>query len=143
MELEPGLIDRQDMPFGPRVARDGLFEGLAEPLVGALSGSDPVLFSLQATIAGNVADGLDGTFVSTVGAAEAVTDGNRGAGDDQTAGALVDAGQGSEAYRQSVLSYMPQPEAPIEGDFRDLPPLGSGHPGNGGIDSGDSDPGKE
>jgi hypothetical protein len=143
MELEPGIIDRQDMPFGPRVATEHLFEGLAEPLVGALSGGDGALFSLQATIAGNVADGLDGTFVSTVGAAEAVTDANRGAGDDQTAGALVDAGQGSEAYRQSVLSYMPQPEAPIQGDFRELPPLGSGYPGNGGIDHSVDDPGRD
>lgn len=137
MELEPGYLDRTDMPLGPRVFTDGLFEGLADPMVGALSGSDGGLWSLQGTIAGNVPDGLDARFTSTVGAAEAVNEGNSGAGNDQTAYALVDAGDGSEAYRQSVQSYLPQPDAPIEGNFKNFPDLGQGHGGGGGVDNSD------
>lgn len=143
MELEPGIIVREPMPFGPRVATDGLFESLAEPLVNALGGSDAGFFSLQTTIAGNVADGLDGKFSSTIGAAEAVTENNAGAGDDHTANQLVDNGAGTEAYRQSVLSYMPQPDAPIEGNFRELPDFGKGHLGGGGVEGGDPTPGKD
>lgn len=143
MELEPGIIDREPMPFGPRVSHHGLFEGLAESVVGALGGSDAPLASLQTAIAGNVADGLDAVFASTVGAAEAVTANNQGAGDDQTANALVDTGAGSEAYRQSVLGYLPQPDAPIEGDFRELPNFGDGHPGTGGVEDGPGDPNKD
>lgn len=143
MELEPGIIDREPMPFGPRVSYDGLFEGLVESLAGTLGGSDGALFSLQTTIAGNVADGLDVEFASTVGAAEGVAENNRGAGDDHTANALVDTGAGSEAYRQSVLSYMPQPDAPIEGNFRELPDFGAGHPGNGGVEPDHGDPNKD
>ena len=139
MELEPGFIVREEMPLGPRVAVEGRFESLAEPLVDALGGSDGALFSLQTTIAGNVADGLDARFTETIGAAEDVADSHRGAGDDQTADALVDTGAGAEAYRQSVLRHLPQPDAPIDSGFRDLPGLGSGHPGAGGVEG---DPGE-
>lgn len=143
MELEPGYLDREPMPFGPRVAHDGLFEGLAEPIVNALGGSDPGLHSLQTTIAGNVADGLDARFASTIGAAEGVAENNAGAGNDQTAGALIDTGGGVDAQRDASLPYLPQSDAPIEGNFRELPAFGEGHPGNGGIDGGDPDPGKD
>lgn len=143
MELEPGIIVREPMPFAPRVSHEGMFNALAEPLIGALSGGDGGLFSLQATIAENVADGLDAGFASTVGAAEAVAANNAGAGDDQTANALVDNGGGVDAHRSAALPYLPQADAPIEGNFRELPALGGGHPGNGGIDTGDPNPGKD
>lgn len=143
MELSPGYIVREEMPFGPRVSGRHFFEGLADPLVGALSGSDGGLFSLQQVIGGNVADGLDGLYTSTVGHAEGVADNNGGAGDDQTASALVDSGAGSEAYRQSVLGYLPQPDAPIEGNFRELPNFGEGHPGGGGVEDPVDDPTKD
>lgn len=141
MTLEPGYVDREPMPFGPRVAHEGLFEGLAEPIVNALGGSDPGLHSLQTTIAGNIADGLDGKFASTIGAAESVADNNRGAGDDQTAGALIDTGGGVDAQRTASLPYLPQADAPIQGNFRELPAFGEGHPGNGGIST--DDPNKD
>jgi hypothetical protein len=121
----------------------GTLRGLAEPLVGALSGGDGGLFSLQATIAGNVADGLDDVFASTVGAAEAVADTNNGAGDDQTANALVDNGGGVDAQRNASLPYLPQPDAPIEGNFRELPSLGDGQPGGGGISDAEPEPEKD
>jgi hypothetical protein len=143
MELERGYIDREPMPFGRRISRDGLFEALAEPLVGALSGGDGGLFSLQATIAGNVADGLDALFVSTVGAAEDVAENNSGAGDDQTAHALVDNGHGVDAQRTASLPYLPQSDAPIEGNFRELPAFGQGHAGDGGIEGGDDNSEKD
>lgn len=143
MELDPPYLEPEDMPFGPRIFTEGFFEQLAEPLVGALDGSDGGLSSLQQTIAGNVANGLDARFQSTIGAAESVAANNSGAGNDQTANALVDAGAGSEAYRQSALSFLPQPDAPIDGNFRELPNFGDGHPGGGGVDGGGGDPGRD
>lgn len=140
MELEPGIIDREPMPFGRRVSFEGLFERLAEPLAGSLGGSDGGLFSIQHTIAANVVDGLDGTFAATVGAAEAVAANNAGAGDDQTAHALVDNGGGVDAQHGASLPYLPPPNAPIDGNFREFPNLGDGHPGGGGVD-GAPDPG--
>jgi hypothetical protein len=35
---------------------------------------------------------------------------------------------------------LPQPDAPIEGNFRELPAFGDGHAGDGGIDGGDDNP---
>lgn len=130
------------MPFAPRVSSAGMFNGVVGPLVDALNGGDPHLSSLQVTIAHNVADGLDATYGGTVGVAAAVTANNGGLGNDQTANQLVDNGGNAEWYRQSVLGYLPQPDAPIDGDFREFPDLGSGHPGNGGVD-GDPNPGKD
>lgn len=143
MELEPGIIVREPMPLGPRIAHDGLFAQLVEPLVNALGGSDGALASVQTAIAGNVADGLDAGFASTIGAAERVADTHRGAGDDQTAGYLVDNGGGVDAQRDASLPYLPQSDAPIEGNFRELPDLGSGHAGDGGIIDGPGDDGKD
>lgn len=138
MELSPPLLVRAPLPFGPRISHDGLFAQLAGPLVDALGGADAPLGALQRDIAGNVADGLDARWTSTIGAAEEVADTHRGAGDDQTAHALVDTGAGADAYRQSVLSAMPQPDTPLEHDFRELPGLGDGHPGSGGVDPDDN-----
>jgi hypothetical protein len=143
MELDPGYIVREPLPFGPRVSYHGLFEQLAEPLVGALGGSDGPLASLQGTIASNSGAGLDGTFAATVGVAADVTANHAGAGNDQTAGALVDNGGGVDAQRGASLPYLPQPDAPIEGNFRELPAFGAGHPGNGGIEDPDTNPPRE
>lgn len=133
MELAPGYLTPEDMPFGPRVFTDGLFEGKAETLVGALGASDGPLSSIQTTIAANVADGLDGKFASTIGAAEHANENNGGQADDQTAGTLVDNGGGVEMYHQSAQSYLPQPDAPIEGNFKEFPNMGDGYKGNGGV----------
>lgn len=137
-DYAPGPIDLGDLPLGPRVFHDGLFEQLVEPLAGVLAGSDGPLASLQTTIAGNTEDGLEGTWQSTIGAADDLAANQAGLGDDQTADALVDAGAGTEAYRQSVLRYLPQPDAPIQGDFRDLPQPPAGAPG--GTGGGDPNP---
>ena len=128
MELEPGpFAVREDMPFGPRVSRDGLFESLLDPLVVALGASDDVLTPASTAIASNTDDGLEATYASTIGVAETITADQAGAADDQTSDRLVDAGGGAEAYRGSVLRYLPQPSAPIEGDFLDPPPpIGAG-----------------
>lgn len=141
MELAPAYLVRSAMPFGPRVSHDGLFEQLAESLAETLGGGDALLHGLQTAIAGNVADGLDARFTSTIGAAEVAAVNNAGAGDDQTAGVLVDAGGGVDAHRSVALPFLPQPDAPIEGNFRELPNFGDGHPGNGGIEP--SDPNKD
>jgi hypothetical protein len=123
VELEPGpFAVRDPLPLGPRVSRDGLFESLLEPLAVALGASDPVLAPAQGAIATNSDDGLEATYLSTVGVAETVTADQAGAADDQTSDQLVDAGGGADAYRGSVLRYLPQPDASIEGDFIDAPP---------------------
>ena len=128
MELSPGFVTHEPMPFGPRISHAGLLEGLVEPLVNALGGGDAVLGAHQAAIANNTADGLEGTFASTVGVAADLAVNQQPFAHDQTANALVDAGAGTEAYRQSVLRYLPQPDAPIESDFRELPTPPAGPP---------------
>ena len=143
MELEPPYLVREDMPLGPRVMTDHLFEGFAEQAVAALGDSDPALFSLQTTIAENVADGLDARFTSTIGAAEVVNANNAAAVDDLTVHRLVDAGAGTDAYHADVQRYIPQPDAPIEGDFKELPNLGTGHVGGGGVEGGADEPKQE
>lgn len=137
MELEPAYLTIEPMPFGPRVATDGLFEGLAGEIDGVLGDGDTQLASLQTAIAENSDAGLDATFTATIGAAADATAAQGSPETDQTGGRLVDAGAGSEAYRQSVLSVLPQPDAPIEGNFKDFPQLGEGRVGDGGVESGD------
>lgn len=130
LTLEPPLVVAEPMPFGPRVSYEGLFEQLAEPIANALAGADGPLASVQVAIGGNTADGLDGSFTSTIGAAEQLAAHQGGIVDDQVADRLVDAGEGSENYRQSVLGYLPQPDAPIVGNFEDFPrPPNQGTPG--------------
>lgn len=142
MEFEAGYFaEREEMPLGPFVGRDGLFQQHAEMLVGALRDTDAPLASLGQEIAGNVADGLDATFTTTIGAAEAEADTHAGAGDDQTAGYLADAGAGTDAYHDDAQRYLPQPDAPIEGNFLDLPTPPAGHPGSPG--NANDDPNKD
>lgn len=134
MELEPGPFwQRDEMPFGPRVLTDGLFAQLLEPLVSVLRGSDTPLGAARDQVGRDVPTDLELVYLTTVGAAERELEAQEGAGDDQTAPALVDAGEGSEVYRQSVLGYLPQPDIPIEVDFTDPPeppPPGSGGDGS-------------
>jgi hypothetical protein len=142
MEFEAGYFaEREEMPLAPFVGRDGLFAQHAEMIVGALRDTDGPLASLGHTIAGNVADGLDGLFASTIGAAEAEADTHAGAGDDPTAGYLTDAGAGTDAYHDDAQRYLPQPDSPIESNFLDLPTPPAGHPGGGGNAS--DDPNKD
>lgn len=137
MELDPGYITREDMPLGPRIFTDALFEGLADPLVGVLGSSDAVLLPAQTAIASNTGDGLDAQFQTTIGGA-IDTDNNQPAADgDQTASALIDRGAGAQAYHDAVQRYLPQPETPINGDFLDVPIPPAGHgAGQGGGDDG-------
>lgn len=137
MELSPPYLTPEAMPLGPRVITPGLFLGYLAPLHDAIGGGDGTLFSLQQTIAGNTDDGLDGVFTATIGAAEDVAAAQGSPEDDQTAAQLTDAGAGVDVHRTVAAPYLPQADTPIVGDFRELPNLGDGHPGGGGIEPGD------
>lgn len=138
MELEPGPFwDREEMPLGPPVATEGLFERLLEPLVHALVGSDVPLGRLSDDVGRDVPDHIEAQYLTTAGAAEDEHFAHAMVPEDQTAPALVDAGAGSEMYRQSVLRYLPQPDSAIDVDFSD-PPEPPGGFGQTGHDHGDT-----
>jgi hypothetical protein len=120
-ELEPGPIVREEMPLPPAIFYPGRLARHLELIVDELGASDVVLGGHQHDIAGNRGDGLDALYASTIGAA-ADADANHPPADaDQTAHVLVDAGAGTEVYRQSVLRYLPQPDAPVPEDY--IPPV--------------------
>ena len=119
--LATGPIVLGEMPLRPRIAHDGLFAALLEPVVNTLGGLDAPLASAHATIATNTDAGLDATFTLTVGAAAGETAGQPNQFGDTTAAALHDAGGGVDAYRGSVAPFLPQPDAPVESGFRDFP----------------------
>lgn len=125
-QLEPGPIAREDMPLPPAIFYPGRLAGHLDLIVGELGASDVVLGGHQVDIAGNNGDGLDALYARTIGAA-ADADANQPRADaDQTAHGLVDAGEGTEAYRQSVLRYLPPPETAVPENFTARPP----EPGN-------------
>jgi hypothetical protein len=121
MELEPGPIVREPMPLGPRVFTPGLFASRAALLLGALRDSDAGFAAVELEIAGNAGDGLAASFAGSIDAAADAAANQANWRDDRTADTLVDAGGGADAYRQSVLRYLPQPDAPITTSFDDPP----------------------
>jgi len=104
-----------------RVFDGNQFQRMLEPLSNALGGSDPVLGGAANTIATVNGDGLDGSFAATIGPAADADAQHPSSDTDPTAHTLVDAGAGSESYRQSVLRYLPQPDARVPEDY--IPPL--------------------
>lgn len=120
-DYEPGPIDLGALPLAPHIVHDGTFAALLEPVVGVLGASDDVLGASQRDIATNSDAGLDATFAGTIGQAEFVAANQPHVDADQTAAVLYDTGGGVDAYRGSVLPYLPQPSAPVEQGFRDFP----------------------
>lgn len=127
-ELEPGPIVREEMPLPPPVFYPGRLTGHLEIIAGPLGASDTVLGQHQTDISGNRGDGLDALYAATIGAA-ADTDANHPSSDaDQTAHGLVDAGAGTEAYRQYSLRYLPGPDSQVPEDFTARPPVPGDYP---------------
>jgi hypothetical protein len=120
-DLEPGPIVVEPLPFGPRVSRDGLFEGLADQLHGTLAGSDGALQSSASTAGDNVPTDIAAMFQGTVGSAEEAHYEQVQVGPQSSADALTDTGEDVAALRASVLRYLPAPNAPIAASF-DPPP---------------------
>lgn len=121
MELEPGYIVREEMPFGPPVATDGLFEGLADELTGVLADSDGALASTSAAVGDDVPQDIDAHYARTAGVAEEVTDDEIAAGSQSQADPLLTSGGAVDQLRGGVVGYLPQPDAPIDGNFIDPP----------------------
>jgi len=121
MELEPGLIVREDMPLGERVSRDGLLAGYLEELDGVLGTSDPGLAARSAYVGDGVPGDLPAAYSGTVGVAAEAHFNQAAGGSQSQAGPLIDHGGNVDALRGAVLSYLPAPDAPIDRDFRDPP----------------------
>jgi len=118
--LEPGPIVIDDMPFGPRVSREGLLESFAEPLVNTLHGSDDGLASSSDHVSRDVPRDLDAAYARSAGtAAEAHAD-QVTEGSGSQAGQLVDSGAGVEVYRGQVLPHLPPPTTGV--DMNLVPP---------------------
>jgi hypothetical protein len=127
-DFAPGPIVLGEMPLSPRIAHDGLFAGLLEPVVNVLGASDDVLSAQQRDIATNTAAGLDERFTATIGRAADLAAAQPAASADQTAARLIDAGGGAGVYRDSVQQYLPQPDAAIGQGFREFPTPPAGGP---------------
>lgn len=112
--LEPGPIVVDDMPFGPRVSREGLLESFAEPLVNALHGSDVGLASSSDQVSRDVPRDLDAAYARSAGTAEEAHADQVTEGTGSAAGTLVDAGAGVEVYRGQVLPHLPPPTTGID-----------------------------
>jgi hypothetical protein len=119
--LEPGPIVLEDMPFGPRVSHEGLFEGHVDQLLGTLAGSDGPLQVLAHHAGDDVPTDIDASFAQTVGSAEEAHADQVHAGPQSIADSLTDSGEDVATLRASVLKYLPAPTAPIAASF-DPPP---------------------
>lgn len=121
MTLAPGPIVREEMPFGPRVAYDGLFASLAGPLHDELAGSDAPLAALAGRVGDDVPSDLDAAYVGTIGLAEEAHATEVNSGAQSVADVLIDRGGDVDALRGDVLRYLPQPETPIPSGLIDPP----------------------
>lgn len=131
MDLEPGYVIHEPMPFAKRVSYDGLFEGLADQLTGPLGDSDGALASTSASVGDGVPTDLDHAYGTTVGtAAEAHNDQVRG-GTQSVAGVLIGQGADVETLRGAVLRFLPQPDAPVSMSLIDPPDSNLIHQGRG------------
>lgn len=121
-ELEPGplapLVPDELRPFPPRSS----FETLVADALGALAGAEAALASTAVRTTEQPPDDLDALYGATVGAAEAAVDDEIAHAPGSSAPTLVDTGNTVDQIRQSVLGYLPQPDAPISASF-DEPPM--------------------
>jgi len=124
-------MDRSDIrPF----ERFPSFEGIVAAAIGD-GGTQATRFAQAARDAG--ADGipdLDGAYAESVGVAAEVVEANHDAANNTTGSQLADTTDGAEAYRAGVLPHLPQPSAPIEGDYTE-PPHVPADPGGHGPDT--------
>lgn len=120
--FEPGPF-ANDPPFPPIDWPDygAELRALLEPVVGTLGASDAVLVPAQQTIATNTAAGLDHTFATTIGQADALLSAHVGDGNDPTAFVLDDRGQLTIGLRDQVAPFLPPVNAPIPVDFSNPP----------------------
>lgn len=131
MELEPGFIVREPMPFGRRVSYDGLFTRYVDELDGVLGGSDSGLAGASARVGDGVPQDLDSAYDGTIGVAADAHAAQVGAGSGSQAGSLISDGGNVDTLRASVLGYLPQPDAPVDTSFVDPPDGAVVHTGRG------------
>lgn len=121
-DFKPGPFWLRDEPPPALAVMAGApFAALRDELGARVGAGDVVLGPIADTIASVNADGLDAEFTATVDAAGAEVDAQRGAGDDLTAPALVDAGGSVDSLRDVVLPHLPGPDLPIPLDFTEPP----------------------
>jgi hypothetical protein len=132
MDIEPGpFTEREPLPLGPRISREGLFEQLAAQLVDPLSGADGGLDRLRATVGDGVPTDLDATYAATVGAADDAHASFAGSLDDRQGDTLADRGGAVDARRASVARYLPDADADVDASFVDVPDSSVIHTGRG------------
>lgn len=99
------------------------FEGIVADALGELPALDARLAGAALWTTENPPDELDAVFNATVGAANGEVDTQIGAFDVSPFADLVTVGDNEDTLRQSVLRYLPGPEAPIETNFEEPSPL--------------------
>ncbi len=130
-DLEPGPLERfRDDALRPFPQRPS-FEGLVAAALQPQRGVDDGLSAQQRAAGDGGTPDLDAAYAATVVISAETLANQTGAEFDGRAAQFVDTTAGAEAYRQTALPHLPQPSAPIEGDYVD-PPRPPGVPQEGG-----------
>jgi len=132
-DLEPGPLEPLPIDALRPFAAAPSFEGLVAAALNTAGTVDAALEGRKLLVAGEGVPDLDGAYTTSVGVSEATLATQQGAEDDGRAAQLGDTTDGAEAYRQTALPHLPQPDAPIVGEFTipDPPVPEGGGPGAG------------
>lgn len=121
-DLEPGPLEplTLDMlrPFPTRPSFEGLLSGAREQL----RGGDPALTAAAVYAVENPTAAIDARYTSTIGGAESHVDAEIGTAPTAATSALIANGDSTDRIRQSVLRFLPGPDAPISVTL-DPPPM--------------------
>lgn len=130
LELEPGPIGPLTSDALAPFPRRPSFETLVVDALGAFWNVDNALALAALHTAASPPDDLEALYAATVGAAEADVNHQLAQAPGSPAPTLVGQGDSTDRIRQSVLQYLPQPDAPITATFDEppRPPTEAGPP---------------
>jgi len=137
VELEPGLIVREPMPFAPRVSYDGLFASLLDDTAPLLGSADDALAPATTAVSGDGAPDVGGAYDTIIGGARDAHQANVDRGTGSVADALTGTGEQVTQLRASVIGYLPPPETAPDTSFVEPPP--PDYSGGGQFDQGGQD----
>lgn len=120
-DLEPGPIDYEDMPLGPRVTGGSQFGSMAADYVDARSGTDGAIAQITTDIAGDGVPDMEGAYSVQVGPAEDVQDTNANDPTPSPAGDFAANGEDVNVRAGEVADNLPPADAGVPLDFADPP----------------------
>lgn len=125
-DLEPGPIDYEDMPLGPRVTGGAQFESMAADYVDARSGADGTVAQIATDITGDGVPDLEGAYAVQVQPAEDVHDTNANDPTPSPAPELAANGEDVNVRAGEVADNLPPADGGVPLDFADPPSVNLG-----------------